>query len=433
MLWSRADGAPAISDAYAHGVAADAKGNVVVMGSYTGAAVVGCTAFVKPTFTGTFLAKYDPLGNLIWTKGFPSDDQDSFANGAVVVDASDAIYVTGVASGSPDFGGGPIPGASENLFVAKYDADGHHLWSKRFGSGLVQGLVAIAAPALDSAGNLVLAGSFTGSIDFGAGTLVSANPGDFASADVFVAKLSPSGDALFSERFAANGAAYASAVALDASDAIVLAGDLRGSLSVGPFTLTADAGAVNGDTFLVKLDASGTPIWARDLADAGLDATFGLAVDASTGDIGLLASVNDQIALDPAHVVVAPPNPNGFDRGVFVARFDGSGAPRWATVLGTFQGFGRFDPVRLAFDHQGDVVAVLDDMNGQTGAVTKIDPTGSVLWTRALPNEIGFSGTLGLDASDDELVAGWLLPANGSYDFGGGPVSGSFFVAKLAP
>jgi hypothetical protein len=79
-----------------------------------------------------------------------------------------------------------------DIFVTKLDAAGDLLWKKTTGDGTDQQLYAMA---VDAAGDIVVAGDFTGTIDFGAGALTSAG-----AADVYVAKLDPSGNALWSKR-----------------------------------------------------------------------------------------------------------------------------------------------------------------------------------------------------------------------------------------
>jgi hypothetical protein len=67
--------------------------------------------------------------------------------------------------------------------VLKLDANGNHLSSQLFGKN---GDQLGNALALDSAGGLIVAGDFTGSIDFGGSTPVSAG-----GYDVFLAKILP--------------------------------------------------------------------------------------------------------------------------------------------------------------------------------------------------------------------------------------------------
>jgi hypothetical protein len=70
-----------------------------------------------------------------------------------------------------------------DVFLAKLDSNGGHLWSKRAGDPMAQIGWSLAR---DNASNVVMTGQFLGTMDFGGGQLVS--EGGF---DIFVAKFSP--------------------------------------------------------------------------------------------------------------------------------------------------------------------------------------------------------------------------------------------------
>jgi hypothetical protein len=102
----------------------------------------------------------------------------------VATDSTGQVAVVGVFADSIDFGGGPVVSAgSYDVFVAKLDADGEHLWSQRFGDAIEQRGSDIA---MDDDGNVVVTGNFYSTIDFGGGILTSAGWND-----VFVVKLAP--------------------------------------------------------------------------------------------------------------------------------------------------------------------------------------------------------------------------------------------------
>ncbi len=93
--------------------------------------------------------------------------------------------------------------------MAKYDASGAHEWSQRFGGANSDESAAIA---VDASGNVIVAGFFVGTADFGGGNLVSA--GDY---DVFVAKYDASGAHQWSQRFGGTSSDFGWAIAVDAS------------------------------------------------------------------------------------------------------------------------------------------------------------------------------------------------------------------------
>jgi hypothetical protein len=71
-----------------------------------------------------------------------------------------------------------------DVFVAKFDPAGAHLWSRRYGDKAGQNAAAVA---IDSGQNILLTGNNAGTFDFG-GDPLNATTGDDS---VFVAKLKP--------------------------------------------------------------------------------------------------------------------------------------------------------------------------------------------------------------------------------------------------
>src|SRR5262249_41160143 len=134
----------------------------------------------------------------------------------VKVDASDNIVVVGEFQDTVDFGGGPVsvPFPASATFVVKFDAAGNYLWSKTFAPQMTWGDLQMD---LDPAGNIVIAGTFSGTIDFGGGPLVG-----LSNSPLFVARFNAAGGHVFSKTF--NGFAEAGGVAFDPSGNIVLSG-----------------------------------------------------------------------------------------------------------------------------------------------------------------------------------------------------------------
>jgi len=83
-----------------------------------------------------------------------------------------------------DFGGGELTSAgAEDIFLAKFDANGSHLWSKHFGDSSNQHGHSVTC---DESGNVLVTGYFRGSVHFGGAALAS--EGNY---DIFLAKFKP--------------------------------------------------------------------------------------------------------------------------------------------------------------------------------------------------------------------------------------------------
>ena len=167
--WSKRFGSP-ISD-QGFGVATDDEGNVLLTGSFQGTVNFGGGPLEAPAGTlAAFLAKFTDDGAHRWSKGFGTSAGSTEGLG-IATDGDGNVLVTGVATGTVNFGGGSLDGSSQReIFVAKFASTGSHLWSKRFGNFDASG----AGIATDAAGNVVVTGYFAGTVDFGGGLLESA-------------------------------------------------------------------------------------------------------------------------------------------------------------------------------------------------------------------------------------------------------------------
>lgn len=179
-LWSQRFGDGTIQDARA--VAVDLSGDVVLAGYFEGTVDCGGGALTSAGMGDILVAKFAPDGTHLWSKRFGDATEQIIE--AVAVDGSGNVIVAGWFLGTIDFGGGALTSAgSYDIFVAKLGPDGTHLWSQRFGNSQSQ---TVSALAVDGSGNVIAAGSFFGTVDFGGGALTCAG-----EQDIFVAKFGP--------------------------------------------------------------------------------------------------------------------------------------------------------------------------------------------------------------------------------------------------
>lgn len=206
--------------------------------------------------------KLSSRGDVLWQKPF---------RGQLALDADGAVLLTGALTTDQDFGGGVLSsrGGSDVLLV-KLSPNGEHLFSRGFGdAGTLQQGEQIA---VDRAGNVLMAGTFDGTLDFGAGPLTL--PSDACSADAwcmtsgFIAKLGSDGRALWSVSLGPVRAV--GGLVVDASGGPVVSAALPGG--VRPFRLT----------WLGAFDAQGCARWQRSEWPAtGIGAGHALDVDGS--------------------------------------------------------------------------------------------------------------------------------------------------------
>src|SRR5262249_27041849 len=112
--------------------------------------------------------------------------------------------------------------------------------------------------------------NYSGSITWGSTTL--------SGGSVFVAKLDPSGNVLWARSASGNTTSGMYGMATDASGNTYVGGYFDGgSINFGTYTLFNSA---TWHSFLVKYDASGTVVWAKDAGGNG-NQVQAIAVDAS--------------------------------------------------------------------------------------------------------------------------------------------------------
>jgi hypothetical protein len=150
--------------------------------------------------------------------------------------------ITGEFEKALDFGGGAlISKGYEDIFTAKFDPDGTHIWSRRFGDRDNQFAWDID---VDAAGNTAVTGYFSGTVNFGGGALVS--QGDV---DIFTAIFDPGGRHLRSGSFGGAGWQRSYGVASDAWGNVIITGTFENSVNFGGDDLSQAGGY---DIFIAK-------------------------------------------------------------------------------------------------------------------------------------------------------------------------------------
>ena len=361
-VWSRSMGGDA-SDA-ATSVAVDFSGSVVVTGYQAStSADYGGGTLVSQGGSDIFVAKYASTGGYVWAKTIGGTGSD--AGTGVAVDGSGNVFVTGqfdVSASGVDFGGGALFSAgNKDVFLVKYSSSGAYLWSKRFGS---PGFDLGGPVAVDSSGNVFVAGTFDQTIDLGGGTLTTAG-----GRDIFVAKFSPTGTYIWQKSFGSTGDDWVRGLAVDGAGNVVLTGQFVNTINFGGPAMTSSGFE---DIFLAKLSGTnGSYVWSRSFGNSSTtDAGYGVAVDGSN-NVAITGFFGQTVDFGGGPIVA-----QGYD--IFVAKYNSAGAYISAKRYG--------DPPAL-FDNQfGDAIAMSSGGNVYItghflgtldfGAAGRMGPTG---------------------------------------------------------
>jgi len=230
------------------GTSFDGHGNVILSGWFYDQANFGGPTLESSGTGSSFLVKLGPAGEHIWSKQLTETNTGGLYLYAQP-DLAGNVYVAATFEGTVDFGGGPItslsPPNTGDGFLMKLDPKGDYLWGKHFGNGASQSFYALT---VDASGNVTVVAEFDEKIDFGAGTLYAAAAN---VQDIAIAKFTPEGKTVWSRRFGAGNIIYAPVIAAGPLGEIFLAGTVFGDIDFGTGVLPAKTYA--GEMFVVKL------------------------------------------------------------------------------------------------------------------------------------------------------------------------------------
>ena len=360
---------------------------------------------------------------------------DSVARAVALAPGGDVV-LAGSASGDVDFGGGVLEGSGRraDVVVARFDATGAHQFSRRFGDGASQHATAVA---VDEAGNAYVTGEFSGTLDFGEGrqgerfTLESQG-----KSDVFLVKLDAAGHVDWAKRFGGAGEQAGTGVAVDGEGDIVVVGRFSGEIDFGgEKPLTTDA---KTNLFVVKLDPSGDHVWSKAADATNTAEALGVAVDGA-GNILVTGSFRNAVSLGESLLTS-----NG-DKDILLIRLDENGVLQWCEDFGDDADQ---EGASVAVDLAGNILLtgsflgsldVGQEARSATGAadmfVVKLDPASNPIWSRSFGDSGEQQGAaVAVDLLGDSWVTGRF---DGVLDFGASAATsrgaGDAFLVQIGP
>jgi hypothetical protein len=270
--WSRSFGSPRADEALA--VAVRPSGNVVASGFFRETIALGSAALTdlrtKPGFsdpyfgfdTGALLVfELAPDGTLVWSRAITSASGEGSVS-AVTLAPNGDVVIAGSALGELDFGGGSSAG--DGIFVARLGTNGETLSSARFAGPSAR----VTAVAADEFG-VVIGGAFQGSLDLGDGPLPDTGPDD----DGFVARIGSTGSASWAIAFGGDSDDRAEAVALTADGSVIVAGFFSRALDLAePVARERETG------FAARIGTGGAVEWVRAFSGSGRSRAISVAI-----------------------------------------------------------------------------------------------------------------------------------------------------------
>ena len=435
-IWSKSFGGSG-SDSWIYSSSVDNSGNVYILGSFSSSSInFGGGTLNNAGGNDIFLAKFDSNGNHLWSKRFGGSNEDYGMS--VSTDNLGNVYITGYfRSSTIEFGGGVLTNTNagtDEIFLAKFDSDGKHLWSKSFGgSNHDDG----ASVAVDNSGNVYITGSFRSStIDLGGGALNNAGSG---AMDIFLAKFDSNGNHIWSKRFGVSVDDWAQSISVDSSGNLFIAGMFKGSnLNFGGGSITNNGGL---DFFLAKFDSNGNHQWSKGFGGNNDDYSYSVSAD-SSGNVYITGFFKSS-TIDFGGGALN--NAGGWD--TYLAKFDSNGSLQWSKRFGgNADDWGYY----VSAASSGDVYITgwysssdinfggnsLTNGGGRDIFLARFGSNGNHIWSKSFGgNSYDEGRSVSVDSSGNVYGTGYFQGSN--IDFGGCPLSSAgnadIYLIKYAP
>jgi hypothetical protein len=211
---------------------------------------------------------------------------------------------------------------------AQLQAQANLQWVKNMGVVYADNAMAVA---IDGVGNSYTTGRYSGTADFdpGVGTAQLTSNG---RTDVYITKLDAAGNFVWAKDFGGTGIDEAFAIKTDASGNVYIAGGFVGTVDFDPGSGTSNLISIgNTDVFIVKLDAAGNYVWAKNMGGTSTDVASAMAIDA-TGNIYTIGRFSGTADFDPNVGTANLTSAGGSD--IFISKLNTSGNYVWAKNMG---------------------------------------------------------------------------------------------------
>ncbi|MDO7850053.1 hypothetical protein [Hymenobacter convexus] len=393
-------------------------------------------------FSFSWLAGAGPLRAQTWqwaSSVVMGSSNDASMATAAAVDEGGNTVVTGYFHGTANFGAiSLVSNGGTDLFIAKLSPAGNWVSAVRVGGN---GSVIPHALAIDGEGAVLVAGSYTGNVNFGSFTLTNVTSSTSSPDKVFVARLNSSG--IWTMATAPQVSGVATALALDPLGNAVVAGYYAGTATFGTTTLpnaNTSFGGASADAFVATLNPAGTWTTAVRAGGPNYDTVRALAIDAA-GNVTVAGYFQGSATFGP--ITITAGTSSNVD--LFVARLSAAGT--WTQAVGA-GGSGSDSADALALDGAGNAVVggvffgttafgatTLTSAGGVDVFVARLTPAGT--WAQA--TRAGAAGddgvsALAVDATNNATVVGFFA---GNVGFGPSVLTstqlGDVFAATLSP
>lgn len=388
--WVRGHGGPGHDNP--SGVGIDSDGNIILAGTYSAPMDFGGGALTGTSLVQRiFLASFDRQGQHRWSKriGDPARDSEVLS---LNVDANDDIYVVGT--------------IYADSFLVSYDKDGNQRWARDFVqiASVEDYQISVTGVATDQTGHVYITGSFSGIANFGSGSLLVSSFGD----RLFVASYdTDSGAHRWSNTYSGDdwNTAYPSALVATDDGRHFITGYFNGELNLGGTTLSADIPTA----FIAGFNSAGYPMWSVQPISTEYTSGAQLALN-SSDDLLVAGYFTEDIDFGTGVLTSA----GGSD--VFIASYTtDNGQVQWSQRIG---GTGSEGSTGMAVSTAGVAYIGTSDFATPDVLVIAHDANTGLFLSGSLYNETGISrgGLIAIDKQNAMYITGSF---EGTFDFAG--------------
>lgn len=300
-----------------------------------------------------YIARYNADSTLVWAKQVEGSitSFSGTVNPVSMVSFSDGSFVvSGNFSGSVKFG----PGESNetnfssvaqrnDMFIARYNADGTLAWAKQVASSTISGVLSGNGIASFSDGSFIVTGLQTGTAGkeffFGAGetnetTLTLSSGGSF-----FIARYNADGTLAWAKQVDGTRAINGKDVASFSDGSFVVTGSFVGfpRFGAGEANVTTlrsvvnrRSGSATGDIFIARYNADGTLSWAKQAGGQASDGSWYLDIAPFSDGSSIVTGTFENTAIFGADEVNETTLSSVSELGSFIARYNADGTLSWA-------------------------------------------------------------------------------------------------------
>jgi len=341
----------------------------------------------------------------------------------IAVDSAGNVLLTGEFTGTATFGEHSLTSVgSMDFFVAKVDPQGNFLWVRSGGGDLIDRGYAISA---DQAGNCYVTGHYQ-SAEARFGDVSISTVGDY---DIFVAKYDATGKLMWITSGGGPGYDYGHGVAADHRGNVFVTGAIVGEGSIAAEKL-GHAGPSHA--FCLAFNAEGKLLWSHAADGPGSSSGHAITVD-DKGNcyVGGYAGGESSLGGQPIR--------NATGKDILVAKFDAQGHVGW---VHTGHGSSSAMIHELIADSAGNVWAAgmfqnelklgdrsVTNQGRHDMLLTSFDPSGKRLWTKTAGGPgIDYGLGVATDGKGNSFLTGSFT---GKVDFDGLPQSSRTAAADI--